>query len=416
MGEEKTDKGRAHDAPASPGRSTPTQGGSLGGARSGSPTPKRDGGRGAPPARTGKGLAAFALLVALLVAAGAAGGGYWLWQQHQRLKAQHSQYLAADGVQSYLQPLKDQLAALSGEVQQLAQQPAGPSEQALARLDKTVDDLRQAQSQAQQRLAKLQQTNAELGQNAHEISQRLDDLAPAKRAVWAEAEAGYLAFVAENRLRFYGDVDSALAALKKADELLSELGGETIEARRGIARAVDSLLEVNRPARLEISHALGELVERLDDLPLEVGPRNEAGSLVPASAEAPASADASWKTRVADAWDELRGSLSKLVVVAHDQEVVPLVTPQEQFFLRQNLIHELETARFAAFRGDEALYKQSLGQVKDWLKTYFDTRDAAVSDTIDKISKLASEPVSVPLPDISPMLRPVKELGLRSAQ
>ncbi|MDN5849007.1 MAG: uroporphyrinogen-III C-methyltransferase [Nitrococcus sp.] len=416
MSDEKTDKGRAHEAPASPGRSSPVQGGSFGGARSTPPAPKRDGGRGAPPARTGRAVAAFALIVALLVAAGAAGGGYWLWQQHQRLQAQRSQYVAADSVQTYLQPLQDRLAALSSELQQLAQHPAPPSAQALARLDKSVASLAHTQSQLQQRLAKLQQVNAEVRQNGQQLSQRLDELARAGRAAWAEAEAGYLAFVAENRVRFYGDVDSALAALKKADALLADLGGESIEARRGIARAVDSLLEVNPPDRLEIAHAVGELVDRLDDLPLAVGPRNEAGALVSASAEVPASADANWKTQVGHAWNELRGSLAKLVVVAHDQEVVPLVTPQERFFLRQNLIHELETARFAAFRGYETLYQESLGQVQDWLKTYFDTQDAAVSDTIGKISELAAEPVSVPLPDISPMLRPVKQLGLRSVQ
>lgn len=416
MSEEKTDKGRAHDAPISPGRSTPAQGGRFGGPSSTPSTPKRDGGRGAPPARTGRALAVFALIVALLVAAGAAAGGYWLWQQDQRLQAQHSQFVVADSVQTYLQPLKDRIATVSSELQQLAQQPVAPSEQTLARLDKSVDSLAHTQSQLQQQFAKLLHGNAEARQVGQQLTQRLDDLARAKRAAWAEAEAGYLAFVAENRVRFYDDVDSALAALKKADALLADLGGESIEARRGIARAVDSLLEVNPPDRLEIAHTVGELVDRLDDLPLAVGPRNEAGPVVPASAEAPASADANWKTQVGHAWNELRGSLAQLVVVAHDREVLPLVTPQERFFLRQNLIHELETARFAAFRGDEVLYQESISQVQDWLKTYFDTQDAAVSDTIDQLSELAAEPVSVPLPDISPMLRPVKQLGLRSFQ
>lgn len=412
------DKGRPHavtGASAPPGRSEPTHGGSSGsGARSASPGRKGDGGGGAPPPRKGGALAAVALVVALLVAGGAAGGGYWLWQQHQRLQAQQSQYLAAGSLQGHLQPMQDRLSALSGELQQLTQRSAGPGEQALARLDKGVDGLKHGQAQAQQQLAKLQQANAELRQNAQKLNQRFDDLARAKHGAWAESEAGYLAFVAENRIRFYGDVDSALAALKKADGLLAGLGGETIEARRGIARAVDSLLEVNPPDRRKLDQALGQLVDRLGNLPLAVGPRTEQTStIVPASADA---GSASWRTQLGHAWDELRSSLSNLVVVARDQEVVPLVTPKERFFLHQNLTLELEAARFAALRGNQALYQESLSRVQDWLKTYFDTQSEAVGDTIRKISELAAKPVSAQLPDISSMLEPVKQLGLRSAQ
>src|SRR5699024_4702084 len=111
-----------------------------------------------------------ALVVSLLVAAGAAGGGYWLWQQDQRLQAQQAQYLAEGSLQAHfqehLQPIQDRLSALSGELRQLTQHSAGPGSEALARLSKNVDDLKHGQSQAQQQLAKLQQINAGLQQNA----------------------------------------------------------------------------------------------------------------------------------------------------------------------------------------------------------------------------------------------------------
>lgn len=414
MNEEKTDKGRPHavtGGPVPPGRPEPTSGSRAGsGSRSAPPDRK---GNGAPPPHKGSALAGLALVVSLLVAAGAAGGGYWLWLQDQHLQGQQSQYLVADSLQAHLQPMQAHLSALSSELQQLAQRSAGSSDQqALARLDKSIDSLSHGQSQVQQRLAKLQQTNADLRQSAQQVTQRLDNLSRAKRAAWAEAEAGYLAFVAENRIRFYGDVDSALAALKKADELLADLGGETIEARRGIARAVDSLLEVKPPERIKLDQALGQLVDRLDDLPLAVGPSDQPVAIVPASAEQ----GDDWRAQLGHAWNELRGSLSKLVVVAHDRKVMPLVTPEERFFLHQNLTLELEAARFAALRGDQALYQESLGRIQDWLGTYFDNQSAAVADTRREISELATKSVSAQLPDISPMLDPVKQLGLRSAQ
>lgn len=412
MSEEKTEKGRPQGASAPPGRTVPTQGGSSGsGVRSTPPGSKGNGG-GAPPARSGSTLAGIALGVALLVAAGAAGGGYWLWQQDQRLQAQHSQYVVAGRVQADLQPMQERLSALSSELQQLTQRSTGPGEQALARLDKRVTELGQRQSQVQQQLAEQQQAGTELQQNAQQLKQRFDELARAKRAAWAESEAGYLAFVAKNRIRFHGDVDSALAALKKADELLADLGGESIEARRGIARAVDSLLKVQPPDRARINRALHQIGERLPDLPLAVGTGAEPAASAPASA---ATAEG-WQAQAGHAWEELKGSLSKLVVVARDLKVVPLVTPQERFFLHQNLTLELEAARLAALRGDQALYQKSLERTREWLGLYFDDQSSEVQDTIRELGELADEPVTVELPDIGPFLAPVERLGFRSAE
>lgn len=416
MSEEKTEKGRPPQGASTPtARNAPTQAGNSGnGARSTSPGPKRDGGGGTPPSRGGSALAAVALIVTLLVAGGAAGGGYWLWQQLQRLDAQQSRYVVAGNVQADLQPLQDRLGALSSEVQRFAQRSAGPGEEEVNRLDKSVSELGQGQSQVQQQLAELQQAHEALRERAENLSQRFEETAPAKRAAWAEAEAGYLAFVAKNRIRYYGDVDSALDALKKADELLAELGGETIEARRGLARAVDQLLKVNPPDRSRINLALHNIGERLEDLPLAVGTETESATEAPVSTEA--DAVQGWRARASHAWDELKGSLSRLVVVARDLKVVPLVTPQQRFFLHQNLTLELEAARLAVLRGDQSLYEKSLNRVREWLGLYFDDESQEVKDAIREIEALVDQPVSVELPDIGPLLAPVEQLGFRSAQ
>ena len=415
MSEEKTDKGRPQGASTPPSRNVPTQGGNFGnGARSASPGPRRDGGGGGPPSRGGSALAAVALVVALLVAGGAAGGGYWLWQQTQRLEAQHARYVVAGNVQADLQPMQDRLAALSSDLQQLTQRSAGPGEEVVTRLDESVNELGQGQSRVQQQLAELQQAHDELRERTQGLNQRFDELAQAKRAAWAESEAGYLAFVAKNRIRYYGDVDSALAALKKADELLADLGGETIEARRGLARAVDRLLKVNPPDRSRINHALHRIGERLEELPLAVGTEAESSAEAPVSTEA--EAVQGWRAQAGHAWDELKGSLSRLVVVARDLKVVPLVTPQQRFFLHQNLTLELEAARLAVLRGDQGLYEKSLNRVREWLGLYFDDQSQDVKDAISELEALADTPVTVELPEIGPLLAPVEQLGFRSTQ
>lgn len=417
MSEEKTDKGRPQGASTPPARNAPTQGGNSGnGARSTSPGPGGNGGGEPPPSRSGNALAAVALVVTLLVAGSAAGGGYWLWQQTQRLEAQHSRYVAAGAVRADLQPMQDRLAALSSELQQLTQRSAGPGpgEEVVARLDQSVNELGQGQSRVQEQLAELQQADDELRERAQALNQRFNELTRARRAAWAESEAGYLAFVAKNRIRYYGDVDSALAALKKADELLADLGGETIEARRGLARAVDRLLKVNPPDRSRINEALHQIRERLDELPLAAGTEAESSSKAPVSTET--EAVQGWRGQAAHAWEELKGSLSKLVVVARDLKVVPLVTPKQRFFLHQNLMLELEAAQLAVLRGDQSLYEKSLNRVREWLGLYFDDQSQDVKDAIRELEELADKPVSVELPEIGPLLAPVEQLGFRSAQ
>ena len=74
--------------------------------------------------------------------------------------------------------------------------------------------------------------------------------------------------VAQHRLQFYRDVDAALGALKEADEMLSDFGGQAIDARKGIARAIDRLIEVDPAPVEQIAGRLEALAQQVEELPL----------------------------------------------------------------------------------------------------------------------------------------------------
>jgi uroporphyrin-3 C-methyltransferase len=89
--------------------------------------------------------------------------------------------------------------------------------------------------------------------------------------------------------------------------------------------------------------------------------------------------------------------------------VVPITTPDQRAFLLLNLRFELATARLAALQGRQALYDRSLERIRNWMGRYFDPDSREVRDVQAELADLAAEHVSVKLPDIAPLLKPVRQ-------
>lgn len=337
---------------------------------------------------SGGALAVASLVIALIVAVAVAFGGYRLWQELQSLRAAQSGQVDQQDLDTALSGLSDRLGQLDGRVANLNDQ-FGGGLASVSELRESLRALRESQQAMQDRM------------------NRLAEMANTRRDDWKRSEAAYLAAVAVHRLRFYRDVDAALGALKEADALLSDFGGEAIQARKGIARAIDRLIEVDPPRVAETATRLGDLATRIDALPLLARVQrleSTDGDGQPVQAEGE-----TWNARLRNAWRQFRDSLASLVVVSRESEVLPLRTPEERFFIRQNIKLQIEAARLAALRGDADLYRQSVKRVSDWLGTYFDTTDPAVKRAIGDAADLATARVTVELPDIAPLLQTARQ-------
>jgi len=80
------------------------------------------------------------------------------------------------------------------------------------------------------------------------------------------------------------------------------------------------------------------------------------------------------------------------------------LTPKESFFLYQNLQLQLETARLAAMRHDEASFTASLKTARSWLDKYFDSESTDVTAFAASLEGLSGLDIDPPLPDISSAL------------
>ena len=87
-----------------------------------------------------------------------------------------------------------------------------------------------------------------------------------------------------------------------------------------------------------------------------------------------------------------------------DRPEPPLLPPEQEFFLRENLKLRLLTARIALLQHDEASYRADLQTAEQWLRNYFDLRHRATQAALVNIQQLSSSNIVIELPDISESL------------
>ncbi len=155
---------------------------------------------------------------------------------------------------------------------------------------------------------------------------------------------------------------------------------------------------------------LAGLAGAVDGLPLSRQARPEDTPLPEVDLEA--------TERVANAvrqiWNDLRGLVR---VKEINKTRIPLLMPEQHYFVTENLKIALNSAQFALLRDDPAAYQRNLNNARAWITETFDSSDAAVASLLTEIDALLAEPVQVELPDISGSLAALREvIRVRSVQ
>lgn len=317
---------------------------------------------------SGRGPAWLALLVGL---AGLGVGAWSAWQLHQQQGQAEQQ----------LERLREIGAAtetrLQGSEDSVAKKLAGlPSADQLA----TQRDLLVSLQGEQQRLA-----------------QSLSGLLGKSREDWRLAEAEHLLRLAMLRLSALQDVDSAIALVQGADDILRAQNDPQAFAARGelikVLEALRGLPQLDRSGLFLQLAALRGQAAQLQTLTPEY--------LVPA--EAPVGAN---NASDASRWEELWQQVSRYVRIdLHaDQDVRPQLAGQSLAQVRLTLALALEQAQWGALNGEPEVYRQALAAAGDVLDTYFDRDNQAVQALRQRIGELAEQPVVAQLPKLDSAL------------
>jgi len=218
----------------------------------------------------------------------------------------------------------------------------------------------------------------------------------------ALAEAEQMLMIAGQQLQLSANVKAALIAMQHADSRLQRLDRPALAGlRRSINQDIEKLRALPNIDESGINSRLDSLIALVDQLPLsqEVRPQEEKVLPMPATKE--------------NAWDkfwrELWIEAKQLVRIENTQKTeMPLLSPTQTFFLRENLKIRLLSARLAVLSHEELGYKRDLKTAEEWIKLYFDggSKDGAVM--LATLKKLSSSNINIEMPDISGSLDAVR--------
>lgn len=324
----------------------------------------------------------IALLLALLAIAGVV---YLYWLQLQ----------SGDQLQQSQQNTTSELnGALTKSQQQFEQQ--------ISALSQKLSALENKASQDQSNVNELQKR---LTQSIQQVTAAQNN----NREDWLLAEVEYLLRLANQRVLMEQTPRGALQLLRSADKILSETDDVTIyEIRKAVAADIAALEAVPELDTEGVFLRLGALSTQVDQL--QVIPLTEQHKLPDLLDQMNSEEFASsWSSDIKEAWATLSDKASQLIVIQDRSEPVePLLSPQQSYYLQQNLHLMLEQAQLSLLQRKPKSYLNSLTKAQQWVGTYFEQNDSNTQALLKALKELEQVDVAPQMPNISGSLAALK--------
>ena len=322
--------------------------------------------------KSGTGLSLLAILIAL----GVGGAGYYFGQQQvdefqQKLTALEAQINNKTVVSAPAQDVKF-------DTTQLAQ-------------------LESANKATQDKIAQVEELiNAKshelvgLQSQINKVSAQANAQQPTD---WLFSEADFLLNNALRKLVLDNDVDTAVSLLKLADETLAKVNNSQSAAiRSAINQDLKQLLSVTGVDQNTVMQKLSQLANTVDELPvLDVNFDDDQNA-----------------TKLSDSlsdWAEnaeksATSFLNHFIRISpkHGADRKELLAPNQDIYLRENIRLRLQLAIMAVPRQQNELYKQSLEAVASWIRSYFDTNAEVTQSFLKSVDELSELSIYVDVP------------------
>lgn len=207
------------------------------------------------------------------------------------------------------------------------------------------------------------------------------------------AEVEQLLTIADQQLQIAGNIKPALLALQTAVTRLQHM--DTPQAnilRKAIGQDIQRLQTLPQVNIASINATLETLSTDIETLPLVSDRHSKAESA------AEETSGNSLHRLFSEMWRDIR-EMIRLERI--DRPEPPLLSPEQTFFLRENLKLRLLLARIALLQHDGATYRTTLHDAGQWLKQHFDTSDPRTARTIASLERLSASSIDMQAPDIS---------------
>ena len=322
--------------------------------------------------KSGTGLSLLAILIAL----GVGGAGYYFGQQQvdefqQKLTALEAQINNKTVVSAPAQDIKF-------DTTQLAQ-------------------LESANKATQDKIAQVEELiNAKshelvgLQSQINKVSAQANAQQPTD---WLFSEADFLLNNALRKLVLDNDVDTAVSLLKLADETLAKVNNSQSAAiRSAINQDLKQLLSVAGVDQNAVMQKLSQLANTVDELPVldvNFGDDQNATKLSDSLSDWAENAEKS-----------ATSFLNHFIRISpkHGADRKELLAPNQDIYLRENIRLRLQLAIMAVPRQQNELYKQSLEAVASWIRSYFDTNAEVTQSFLKSVDELSELSIYVDVP------------------
>ena len=322
--------------------------------------------------KSGTGLSLLAILIAL----GVGGAGYYFGQQkvdefQQKLTALEAQINNKTVVSAPAQEVKF-------DTTQLAQ-------------------LESANKATQDKIAQVEELiNAKshelvgLQSQINKVSAQANAQQPTD---WLFSEADFLLNNAVRKLVLDNDVDTAVSLLKLADETLAKVNNSQSAAiRSAINQDLKQLLSVAGVDQNAVMQKLSQLANTVDELPVldvNFGDDQNATKLSDSLSDWAENAEKS-----------ATSFLNHFIRISpkHGADRKELLAPNQDIYLRENIRLRLQLAIMAVPRQQNELYKQSLEAVASWIRSYFDTNAEVTQSFLKSVDELSELSIYVDVP------------------
>ena len=223
----------------------------------------------------------------------------------------------------------------------------------------------------------------------------------------ALAEVEQMLLIAAQQLQLSANVRAALIAMQTADSRLQRMNRPAFSGlRQAINNDMGKLRAMHEVDITGINLQLNNLIAAVDRMPLAYQQRGFGE--VPAQA-APPKDETTWQKLLREIWNELK----QLVRIENTEKAeIPLLPPNQEFFLRENFKLSLLSARLALLSRDEVSFRQGLKTAQLWTARYFDAKSSESKRMSAGLKKLATSDISIELPDISASLQAVRNYRL----
>lgn len=321
--------------------------------------------------KAGFGKLVFVLILLALLA----GGGWWLWEHIQELRARAA--VAAEQ-SDLIDALRQQINELDARIAQ--------NHQSQRNLSTRMDDVAGTHRV-------LRNEMLGVGERAAALEEAVNRLADSRQSSSTNLrldETEYLLRIGQERIELFGDTAGAARAYALADDVLSSLDDPGFTGlRQTVAEELGLLRSAPVAPRQRVLARLDTLLAGIDRLPTRASENyvQEGG-------------DAS----------TLRSILARLVTVQRVDQGGATLSPARIAAQRAALDLDLGVARAAAERGDQDAFQAALLRAAAQLERAFDPDAAAVHKAVEQFEALAKESLEARLPELGAAQRELRAL------